>query len=123
KCRAEAQPVEIERKCVRHPPVASTTSSTPKTGVIKMRFASSALRGSVERERCSVQLFGPLDLDQDRMSLLLRTAVLFGLDEPPPHLFVNGPRPVDLRPAVEAGNPALRQQDRKSTRLNSSHQI
>ena len=62
---------------------------------------------SIELERGSVEFFGPLDLNQDRVPLFIRVAVLFGLDEAAPDLLVDRPRPIDLGPAVEPGDAAL----------------
>src|SRR6516162_6217038 len=63
--------------------------------------------GSIEIERGSVEFLGALDLDQHRVPLLVRVAVLFRLDEAAPDLFIDRTGPVDLRPPVKPGNAAL----------------
>jgi hypothetical protein len=87
------------------PRSAIGSGSSPSVGGV---WARTEPPRSIELQRSAVQLFGSLDLDQHRMPLLLRVAVLFGLDQPTPHLFIYRSRAVDLRPAVKSGDATLR---------------
>jgi Dienelactone hydrolase family len=87
------------------PRSAIGSGSSPSVGGV---WARTEPPQSIELQRSAVQLFGSLDLDQHRMPLLLRVAVLFGLDQPTPHLFIYRSRAVDLRPAVKSGDATLR---------------
>ena len=85
-------------------------SSTAEAGQAGESLRDLTLSGdarSIELERRSVQLLGTLDLDQDRVPLFFRVAVLFGLDQAAPHLLVYRPRPIDLRPTIKSGDAAL----------------
>src|SRR5688500_1375060 len=64
---------------------------------------------TAQLERLAVQVFGALHADQHRVALLLRIAVLLGLDELLPHLVVDLAGAVQARAAVEADDPALGQ--------------
>jgi hypothetical protein len=87
------------------PRSAIGSGSSPSVGGV---WARTEPPQSIELQRSAVQLFGSLDLDQHSMPLLLRVAVLFGLDQPTPHLFIYRSRAVDLRPAVKSGDATLR---------------
>src|SRR5262249_42596868 len=62
------------------------------------------------------QILGPLNLDQNPETLLLRIALLLRLDQPLPDLLVDRPRLVELRGPVEARDAAAGQQARLAQR-------
>src|SRR5262249_8068668 len=92
---------------------SSTASARPTGPPPTMSTGGSAVdtaRGrSGERQRRAGQILGAIDLDQDAVSFLVRIAVLLGLDQATPYFLVHRARLVDLRGAVEARDPALRQ--------------
>src|SRR5216683_6092909 len=64
---------------------------------------------SLEGQRLTGQILGAIDGNQHRVALFFRVAILFGLDQPSPDLFIDRPGFVYFRGAVEARDAATRQ--------------
>src|SRR2546427_1943528 len=63
----------------------------------------------LEVEWSAVEIFCPFDLDENAESFLLGVAILLGLNQARPNLFVDCAGRVDRRGSVEAGDAALGQ--------------
>src|SRR5437867_7363683 len=89
--------------------LTAEVTRSPPNDLSRPLTASAGTRSSGERQRLTVQVFGALHLDEDREAFLVRVAILLGLHEAPPDLFVRRARPVDLRCPVEPRDTALGQ--------------
>src|SRR5579862_4852546 len=78
----------------------------PRAGRDPRKRVCAFLPPSILFQRLAEQVFGAVDLDEHGPTLLLGIGFLLGLDQPLPHLVVDGSRFVDARGAVEPRQPA-----------------